>query len=69
MGKGTIKLRLADKSIHVLSTEMSCPSCGLSFEELDPRLFSFNSPHGWCKDCRGFGSSVQSSSQVSATPR
>ncbi|MDZ4401308.1 excinuclease ABC subunit UvrA [Prosthecobacter sp.] len=55
MGKGTIKLRLADKSISVLSTEMSCPSCGLSFEELDPRLFSFNSPHGWCKDCRGFG--------------
>jgi excinuclease ABC subunit A len=55
MGKGTIKLRLADKSTQVLSTEMSCPSCGLSFEELDPRLFSFNSPHGWCKDCRGFG--------------
>ncbi|MBL9178648.1 MAG: ATP-binding cassette domain-containing protein [Verrucomicrobiaceae bacterium] len=55
MGKGTIKLRLADKSMHVLSTEMSCPSCGWSFEELDPRLFSFNSPHGWCKDCRGFG--------------
>jgi len=55
MGKGTIKLRLADKTMHVLSTEMSCPSCGLSFEELDPRLFSFNSPHGWCKDCRGFG--------------
>ena len=55
MGKGTIKLRLADKTMHVLSTEMSCPICGLSFEELDPRLFSFNSPHGWCKDCRGFG--------------
>ncbi|MFC5455359.1 excinuclease ABC subunit UvrA [Prosthecobacter fluviatilis] len=55
MGKGTIKLRINDKTTHVLSTEMSCPSCGLSFEELDPRLFSFNSPHGWCKDCRGFG--------------
>ncbi len=55
LGKGTMKLRLADKSILVLNTEMSCASCGLSFEELDPRLFSFNSPHGWCKDCRGFG--------------
>jgi excinuclease ABC subunit A len=55
MGKGTLKLRLADKTMHVLSTEMSCPNCGWSFEELDPRLFSFNSPHGWCKDCRGFG--------------
>ena len=34
---------------------MSCPGCGDSFEELDPRLFSFNSPHGWCEECRGFG--------------
>jgi excinuclease ABC subunit A len=55
MGKGTIKLRFADKSTQVLSTEMSCPKCDLSFEELDPRLFSFNSPHGWCSHCRGFG--------------
>ncbi|MBX7208967.1 MAG: excinuclease ABC subunit UvrA [Verrucomicrobiaceae bacterium] len=55
LGKGTLKLRLADKSVLVLNTEMSCPSCGLSFEELDPRLFSFNSPHGWCPECRGFG--------------
>jgi len=55
LGKGTMKLRLADKSILVLNTEMSCASCGLSFEELDPRLFSFNSPHGYCRECRGFG--------------
>jgi excinuclease ABC subunit A len=60
MGKGTIKLRFADKSTQVLSTEMSCPSCSRSFEELDPRLFSFNSPHGWCTDCRGFGFIVSS---------
>jgi excinuclease ABC subunit A len=58
LGKGTLKLRLPDKSIQVLNTEMSCPQCGTSFEELDPRLFSFNSPHGWCKDCRGFGVAV-----------
>ena len=34
---------------------MNCADCGRSFEELDPRLFSFNSPHGWCEHCRGFG--------------
>jgi len=34
---------------------MSCPGCGRAFEELDPRLFSFNSPHGWCESCSGFG--------------
>ncbi len=39
----------------VLSSEMTCPNCGDSFEELDPRLFSFNSPHGWCSVCNGFG--------------
>jgi excinuclease ABC subunit A len=39
----------------VLSSEMTCPSCGDAFEELDPRLFSFNSPHGWCSICNGFG--------------
>ena len=58
MGKGMLKVRLGDKSVRVLNTEMSCPHCGMSFEELDPRLFSFNSPHGWCKDCRGFGVTV-----------
>jgi len=58
LGKGTLKVRLPDKSIHVLNTEMSCPQCSMSFEELDPRLFSFNSPHGWCKECRGFGVTV-----------
>ena len=34
---------------------MSCPNCGRAFEELDPRLFSFNSPHGACEECGGFG--------------
>ncbi len=64
MGKGTVKLRFADKSTQVLSTEMSCPSCDLSFEELDPRLFSFNSPHGWCSHCRGFGFVVSENGAV-----
>ena len=43
------------KSRTVLSSEMTCPNCGDAFEELDPRLFSFNSPHGWCQNCTGFG--------------
>ena len=55
IGKGTAKVLDAKNRAHVLSTEMSCPGCGASFEELDPRLFSFNSPHGWCAECHGFG--------------
>ncbi len=41
--------------VRVFSTRRACPSCGRSFAEPDPRLFSFNSKHGWCPDCYGTG--------------
>jgi len=41
--------------VSVHSTERSCPKCGHSFEILDPKNFSYNSPQGWCSKCRGFG--------------
>ncbi len=46
---------LARMSVTVFSVKRACPSCGRSFPELDPRLFSFNSKHGWCGDCYGTG--------------
>ncbi len=55
VGRGTIRVLDAKDRGTILSTERACPDCGQSFEELDPRLFSFNSPHGWCIGCRGFG--------------
>jgi excinuclease ABC subunit A len=55
IGRGTIRVLDVNKRGTILSTEQACPDCGLSFDELDPRLFSFNSPHGWCMECRGFG--------------
>jgi excinuclease ABC subunit A len=39
----------------LFSTRRACPSCGDSFDDLDPRLFSFNSKHGWCNSCFGTG--------------
>ena len=39
----------------VLSEAMACPTCGFSLEELSPRMFSFNSPFGACKQCLGLG--------------
>ena len=39
----------------VFSVKRACPSCGTSFPELDPRLFSYNSRHGWCATCYGTG--------------
>ncbi len=55
IGRGTARLLHPKNRLTVLSTEMSCPNCGRAFEELDPRLFSFNSPHGMCEECGGFG--------------
>jgi excinuclease ABC subunit A len=40
---------------RIFSTRRACPRCGRSFEEPDPRLFSFNSRHGWCPRCYGTG--------------
>ena len=55
IGRGTARLLDSKNRVTVVSTEMSCPNCGRAFEELDPRLFSFNSPHGMCEECGGFG--------------
>src|SRR5690606_36054368 len=55
IGNGSARLLDRKGKITVLSAQMSCPGCGESFEELDPRMFSFNSPHGWCEECHGFG--------------
>ncbi|MDO4769637.1 MAG: excinuclease ABC subunit UvrA, partial [Brachymonas sp.] len=41
--------------VEVFSTQRACPVCATSYAELDPRLFSYNSKHGWCPDCVGTG--------------
>jgi excinuclease ABC subunit A len=41
--------------LEVFSTIRACPVCATSYPELDPRLFSYNSKHGWCPDCVGTG--------------
>jgi excinuclease ABC subunit A len=43
----------------VYSVKRACPSCNKSFPELDPRLFSYNSKHGWCATCFGTGLSLE----------
>jgi excinuclease ABC subunit A len=42
-------------SVKVFSTKRACPVCGTSYPELDPRMFSYNSKHGWCTSCVGTG--------------
>ncbi len=49
----------ADKSApletHVFSQKLACADCGISYPEIEPRSFSFNSPHGACEECSGLG--------------
>ena len=60
-GKGLVKVGGMDHRTgpesedRIFSTRRACPSCGRSFPEPDPRLFSFNSRHGWCERCFGTG--------------
>ncbi len=65
LGKGTVqivtrRLRMGSgrgegEQTQLFSVRRACPRCHRSFEELDPRLFSFNSRHGWCTRCYGTG--------------
>jgi excinuclease ABC subunit A len=55
LGRGTLYALGNDRQTTVHSTERSCPKCGESFGPLDPKMFSYNSPRGWCPQCRGFG--------------
>jgi excinuclease ABC subunit A len=54
-GKGVVHILKGEGAAAIFSTRRACPACARSFAELDPRLFSFNSKHGWCGDCFGTG--------------
>ena len=57
-GKGVAHV-LERGRVRVFSTRRACPSCGRSFAEPDPRLFSYNSKHGWCESCFGTGVAIK----------
>jgi len=48
-------IAVQDGKEKLYSSKMACPVCGLTFEELQPRMFSFNSPFGACETCEGLG--------------
>ena len=59
LGDGTAIVDIIDGPSLSFSQAFSCPVCDLSFEELQPRNFSFNSPYGACQDCSGIGTKYQ----------
>jgi len=54
-GEDVVNIIYPDKSEQLLSAKFSCPKDGFSFPEIEPRLFSFNSPYGACNECTGLG--------------
>lgn len=52
---GTVLIDCIDQEELIFSELLTCPICNISYDELSPRMFSFNSPFGACKDCNGLG--------------
>lgn len=59
MGGGAAKVVLQDGTEHLYSEHLACMYCGISLAEMEPRTFSFNSPHGACPTCTGLGTLVE----------
>jgi len=54
-GKGVVLISIEDGEEVLFSEQLACPACGISMGEIEPRTFSFNSPHGACPACTGLG--------------
>jgi excinuclease ABC subunit A len=59
VGQGMLIAATPGVGDRIFSEKMACAACGLSFPELTPQSFSFNSPQGMCMDCNGLGSRVE----------
>lgn len=58
IGKGAVIINQESKDT-VFSEHLSCIACGINFLEVEPRIFSFNSPYGACQTCTGLGSTLE----------
>ena len=62
LGEGILKIHLMDSDDSedlLFSEHLTCPEHGISIPEIEPRTFSFNTPHGACPDCQGLGSKLE----------
>lgn len=55
MAQGLIGVMTEDEQVRIYSEHLACLECGVSYSEVAPRVFSFNSPHGACPGCDGIG--------------
>jgi len=64
LADGVALIDIIEGPTLTFSQHFACPECGLSFEELQPRNFSFNSPYGACQVCSGIGTRYQVDSEL-----
>ena len=55
LADGLVSVQIVEGENLLFSTKYACPDCGISIEEIEPRLFSFNNPYGACPECSGLG--------------
>lgn len=59
IGSGLMLAVINGETEQIFSEHLACPDCGVSYEEITPRLFSFNSPYGACPVCDGLGTQME----------
>ena len=59
VGKGIVIISSKEKKESVFSEHYACTKCGISMAEVEPRIFSFNSPFGACPECNGLGTKLE----------
>ncbi|PJA78130.1 MAG: ABC-ATPase UvrA, partial [Nitrospirae bacterium CG_4_9_14_3_um_filter_51_5] len=63
MAQGLVGVLTEEDQVRVYSEHLACIQCGVSYSEISPRIFSFNSPHGACTGCDGIGYEASSHSE------
>jgi excinuclease ABC subunit A len=64
LGKGVVFISIVDGEELLFSEQFACVNCGVSLGEIEPRTFSFNSPHGACPACTGLGIKMEFSPEL-----
>src|SRR5579859_5180464 len=67
LGNGTLLVSVIDGEERLYSEKFACVYCGISIDEIAPRTFSFNSPHGACPECTGLGTKQELDEELIVT--
>lgn len=68
LAKGLAVVDASDGGSMLFSENFACPDCGVSFEEITPRMFSFNNPYGACPSCAGLGVKMEIDPELVVNP-